>query len=74
MYPGTAVPNAFRECWGLLVSLVSLSNRVQSGDKQCRKGLIQRITVTREWLLKVKGGGGINLESGINIYTLLYIK
>ena len=26
------------------------------------------------WLPKGKGGGGINQEVGINIYTLLYIK
>ena len=26
------------------------------------------------WLTKGKGGGGINWEFGINIYTLLYLK
>ena len=29
---------------------------------------------TNLWLLGVRGGGGINWEIGMDIYTLLYIK
>ena len=47
--------------------------------KQDRNELIYKTEIdsqaqkTNLWLPKGKGGGGINQEFGINIYTLLYV-